>query len=109
METIHSIQEFDHILSENEAVLAYFSTENCTVCKLLKPKVYEMISESFPRLKMISIDSDKISQLSAQYRVFTAPTVVVFFESRETIRKSRTFGVDELKAEIQRFYSLLFE
>jgi len=109
METIHSIQEFDQVLSENEAVLAYFSTENCSVCKVLKPKVVEMAREAFPKLKMIYIESDKLPELAAQNRVFAAPTVAVFFEGRETIRKSRAFGVDELKLEIQRFYTLLFE
>ena len=109
METIHSIQEFDHILSENKAVLAYFSTENCSVCKILKPKVDEMISEAFPMLKMISVESDQLPEVAAQSNVFSSPTVVVYFEGRETIRKSRSFGVDELKSEIQRFYSILFE
>jgi thioredoxin 1 len=47
--------------------------------------------------------------LAAQNRVFAAPTVVVFFDGRETIRKSRAFGVDELKSEIQRPYSMMFE
>lgn len=95
-------------MSENDAVLAYFSTENCSVCHVLKPKVAEMVGASFPQLKMVFVESDKLPELAAQNRVFTAPTVVVFFAGRETIRKSRAFGVDELKAEIQRPYSLLF-
>ena len=109
METIRTIPEFDKLLAENDAVLAYFSTETCSVCHVLKPKVFEMGSESFPQMKMIFIESDKSPELAAQQRVFTAPTVVVFFAGRETIRKSRAFGVDELKAEIQRPYSLLFD
>jgi len=109
MKTIQSIPEFDLILAENDAVLAYFSTETCSVCHVLKPKVMEMVSESFPRMKMVFIESDKQPELAAQNRVFTAPTVVVFFAGRETIRKSRALGVDELKSEIERPYSLLFE
>jgi thioredoxin-like negative regulator of GroEL len=109
METIHSIQEFDRVLAENDAVLTYFSTENCSVCKVLKPKVFEMARDAFPSLKMIFIESDKLPELAAQNRVFAAPTVVVFFEGRKTIRKSRAFSVDELKSEINRSYSLLFE
>lgn len=108
METIQSIQGFTNVLAENDAVLAYFSTEICSVCKVLKPKVAEMIAESFPKMKMVFIDSDKLPELAAQNRVFTAPTVIVFFAGRETIRKSRAFGVDELKSEIERPYSLLF-
>jgi thioredoxin 1 len=109
METIHSTSEFEEILSEQDAVLAYFSTETCSVCHVLKPKVVEMVSEAFPKMKMVFIESDKLPELVAQNRIFTAPTVVVFFAGRETIRKSRAFGVDELRSEIQRPYSLMFE
>lgn len=109
METIRSISEFDLILAENDAVLAYFSTETCSVCHVLKPKVIEMVLESFPKMKMVFVESDKLPELAAQNRVFTAPTVAVFFAGRETIRKSRAFGVDELRSEIQRSYSLMFE
>jgi hypothetical protein len=109
MEPIHSIPEFELILAENNAVLAYFSTEGCSVCHVLKPKVIEMTSESFPKMKMVFVESDRLPELAAQNRVFTAPTVVVFFAGRETIRKSRAFGVDELKSEIARPYFLLFE
>ncbi len=109
METIKSLQEFEQLLEEQDAVLAYFSTEICSVCKVLKPKVIEMIAESFPKMKMVFVESDQLPEVAAQNRVFAAPTIVVFFAGRETIRKSRAFGIDELKAEISRPYSLMFE
>lgn len=108
METIKTIQEFDQIITEKDAVLAYFSTDVCNVCKVLKPKVSEMVLESFPEMKMIYVQSDKFPEVAAQNRVFAAPTIVVFFAGRETIRKSRSFGVDELRAEIERPYSMMF-
>lgn len=109
MKTIQSIQEFENILETEDAVLAYFSTEICNVCKVLKPKVVEMINESFPKVKMIYVQSDKLPEVAAQNRVFAAPTVVIFFAGRETIRKSRAFGLDELRSEIERPYSMMFE
>jgi thiol-disulfide isomerase/thioredoxin len=108
MKTIQSIPEFDQTLAETDDVLAYFLTETCSVCHVLKPKVIEMVSDSFPKMKMVFVESDKLPELAAQNRVFTAPTVVVFFAGRETIRKSRAFGVDELRSEIERPYSLMF-
>jgi hypothetical protein len=108
METIQSYPEFEQLLENQDAVLAYFSTDACNVCKVLKPKVHEMIAESFPQVKMVYVQSDKQPELAAQNRVFAAPTVVVFFAGRETIRKSRAFGIDELKAEIERPYSMMF-
>jgi len=71
--------------------------------------VIEMVSDSFPKMKMVFIESDKLPGLAAQNGVFTAPTIVIFFAGRETMRKSRAFGVDELRSEIQRPYSLMFE
>jgi thioredoxin-like negative regulator of GroEL len=109
MESLKTIQDFEQLLAEQDAVLAYFSTEVCSVCKVLKPKVLEMIAESFPQMKMVFVESDKLPELAAQNRVFAAPTIIVFFAGRETIRKSRAFGIDELKAEINRPYSLMFE
>lgn len=109
METIHSLDEFKSALVENKAVLAYFSTDACSVCVVLKPKVADLIRENFPQMKTFSIQSDHQPELAAQNRIFAAPTVLVFFEGRETIRKSRAFGIEDLKREIQRPYLLLFE
>ncbi len=108
METIQSLQEFEQLLAEQDAVLAYFSTEICSVCKVLKPKVIEMVAQSFPKMKMVFVESDQLPEVAAQNRVFAAPTIIVFFACRETIRKSRAFGIDELKAEILRPYSMMF-
>ena len=109
METIQSIEEFRKVFNENEAVLAYFSTEACSVCKVLKPKVEQMLSESFPQIKAVYIQSNQLPELAAQFRIFTSPIILVFFNGHETIRKSRAFGINELKAEIERPYSFLFE
>lgn len=109
MEPIYSLDEFQSALAENKAVLAYFSTDACSVCSVLKPKVADLIVENFPQIKTLYIQSDQQPELAAWNRIFTAPTVLVFFEGRETIRKSRVFGIEDLKREIQRPYSLLFE
>ena len=51
MKPIQSIQEFEQALTENDAVLAYFSTDICSVCKVLKPKIAELIANEFPKMK----------------------------------------------------------
>lgn len=109
MKPIQSISEFEELLASQDAVLAYFSTEACSVCKVLKPKVIDMVTESFPQLETVYVQSDQLPEVAAQNRVFAAPTIIVFFAGRETIRKSRAFGVDELRSEIERPYSMMFE
>jgi thioredoxin-like negative regulator of GroEL len=107
----HEIQSFDEFLklkNEEPALLAYFSTEICNVCKVLKPKVSEMVQNEFPKIKLIYIKSDKLPELAAQNQVFAAPTILVFFEGKEYIRKSRNIGIGELQSEIERPYSMIF-
>jgi thioredoxin-like negative regulator of GroEL len=109
MKSIQSLHVFEEILKKEDAVLVYFSTDICSVCKVLKPKVSEMIGNMFPEMKMVYIQSDQLPEVAAQNRVFAAPTIIVFFAGRETIRKSRAFGVDELRKKIERPYSMMFE
>lgn len=105
---ITSREEFENYLADNAAVLAYFSTAACSVCKVLKPKVAEMVSQEFPLIKPVYVEIDRLPELAAQHRIFAVPTLLVFFDGKETIRKSRSFGLDELKEEIGRLYRIMF-
>ena len=106
---IKSFEEFLTLKESESALLAYFSTEICNVCKVLKPKVAELIETDFPQMKMVYVKSDKFPEIAAQNQIFAAPTILVFFDGREYIRKSRNIGIGELQSEIERPYSMLFE
>jgi hypothetical protein len=75
---------------------------------VLKPKVKEMLTDSFPEIPMFYVDTVLTPDISAQHSVFTIPTIVVFFEGKEIIRKSRHIGVDQLQSEIERPYNIFF-
>ena len=106
---IISFEEFLDFQRNEKAFLAYFSTEACNVCKVLKPKVETMVKDKFPKIKLVYIKSDLLPEVAAQNRVFAAPTILVFFEGREHIRKSRNIGIGELEQEIERPYFIIFE
>ncbi len=105
---IKSLEEFNQILADNDAVLGYFSNETCNVCKVLKPQIYDMIQKNFPKIKAIYIDISEIPEISAQNSVFTIPTIIVYLAGKETFRKSRHLGVEELKDAIKRPYQIMF-
>lgn len=92
-----------------ENYLLYFSSDSCSICTVLKPKVEEMISDLFPKLNFHFIDIKEFPELAANYGVFTVPVVLVFFEKKEVIRKTRTFSVIELQESIERYYNLIFD
>ncbi len=106
--TIHTLDEYKELVVNEPALLVYFSTEECSVCKVLKPKVGEMLKENFPRIKLIDVSINQSPEIAAQNRVFAVPTLQVLFDGREYIRKSRNFGLDELRNEIDRPYQMMF-
>lgn len=106
--TITSLDEYNKLIEEELALLIYFSTNECNVCKVLKPKVGEMISEIFPEIKLFYVNINQSPDIAAQNRIFAVPTLQIIFDRREFVRKSRNFGLDELKAEIDRPYKLMF-
>lgn len=89
------------------AVAVYFSTPNCGVCHALRPKVEELFSNEFPAIKFVHIEIDKSPGISGEYGVFSAPTLLVFFEGKEFLRKVRLMGIQELQQKIERPYNML--
>jgi len=93
---------------KNNAVLAYFSHENCNVCKVLKPKVAELVATEFKKVKLFYVDIYKHPEVAAENGIFIAPTLLLFMEGKESLRLSRNFGIDELRTKINRPYELLY-
>lgn len=106
--TIHTLHEYNELVVTEPAMLIYFSTDECNVCKVLKPKVGEMLTENFPKIKLIYINLNQSPEIAAQNRIFAVPTIQVIFDGREYIRKSRNFGMDELRNAIDRPYQMMF-
>ena len=105
---VQSFEAFLKLKEEEPALLAYFSTEDCNVCKVLKPKVAELIQSEFPKIKLVYIKTDNLPEVAAQNQVFTVPTILIYFDGREYIRKSRNIGIGELQREIERPYAMIF-
>jgi len=107
--TIETLEQYNEIIEKENVVLFYFSHEQCNVCKVLKLKVAEMLNDEFPKAKMYYCDTKKSPELSAQNSIFAVPTILIYFSSRESVRKSRNMGINELRELIERPYSLIFE
>lgn len=109
MKNLLSTKQFDEFIKDNEAFLLYFSTPQCNVCKILKPKLEELISHEFPEIKMGYVNSELLPEVAAQQRIFTVPTILVFLDGKEFIRKSRNISLSEFQKEIERPYSMYFD
>lgn len=109
MQNVLSPEELNiHIVTE-DALLVYFSHEHCNVCKVLKPKINELINGYYPKFRILFCDTLAQPEIAAQYTVFTVPTIVIWFQGKETFRFSRNIGLQEFENTIKRTYYLLFD
>ena len=106
MQTLESINQ---TLSTHDAVLLYFSAPTCNVCHALKPKLTEAIMEHFPTFVIESIDISETPEIASYFTIFAIPTVLIFFQGREFLRKSRHMSVGEVVEAIERPYNLMVE
>lgn len=106
---IGSEEELEQIKREELGVLLYFSRVSCNVGGALEPKVINLLKDRFPKIPFYFVDMDLTPTIAAQYSVFVEPTIIVFFDGKETIRKSRLISIPELSQAIERIYSLAFE
>jgi len=104
---MQTIQTIENIIKENMAVMVYFSAPTCNVCHALKPKLLEAIDKNFKEFEVVSVDVSISQDISAHFSVFAIPTVLVFLDGKEFLRKSRHMSVDEVVREIKRPYKIM--
>ncbi len=105
---IQNENDFESVIKKHLGVLLYFSKKTCNVGEALEPKVIKLLDEYFPKIPFYFIDMDKTPTIAAKYSVFVEPTIIVLFDGKETIRKSRIISIGELSNNIDRIYKLAF-
>jgi thioredoxin-like negative regulator of GroEL len=104
MPTLESINE---TISHNLAVMLYFSAPTCNVCHALKPKLVDAIEKNFSTFEIVSIDISQTPEIASHFSVFAIPTLLIFLDGKEFLRKSRHMSVDEVIAAIKRPYDIM--
>lgn len=104
---MQTIETINNTIKENIAVMVYFSAPTCNVCHSLKPKLLEALDENFSEFKVVSVDISVEEGIAPHFGVFSIPTVLIFLDSKEFVRKSRNMSVNELIQEIQRPYEIM--
>ena len=108
MEAIYNASELEGLKSSSKGLLVYFSSESCSVCKVLRPKVLVMLYSDFPGMKARYVDIELSPMIAGQLRVFTIPTLLLYFDGKEQHRFSRNISLNQLEEAIAKPYSLLF-
>ncbi len=102
-----TIQTINETIENNSAVMLYFSAPTCNVCHALKPKLLEAIDSNFENFEIVSVDISETPEIASHFSVFAIPTLLIFLDGKEFLRKSRHMSVDEVIKEIKRPYDIM--
>lgn len=106
---LNTLEQVQLAIKNDISVLLYFKTQSCNVVEALEPKVEKLLSSTFPEMKKIEIDLNISPEIAAHFNAFVEPTILVFFEGKETIRRSRNISIIELESAVLRPYELIFK
>jgi len=104
---MNTIENIEKSIKENLAVMVYFSAPTCNVCHALKPKLLEALDTNFKEFKVESVDISVEEEIAPHFEVFAIPTVLIFLDGKEFLRRSRHMSVDEVIREIKRPYEIM--
>lgn len=106
---ISSGDQIEKAIASETGILVYFYSDRCAPCISLRPKVQQMVSEDFPKLKLVFINAENHPAIAAHYGVFANPCILVFFEGREFQRYSKYISISQLGYDLERIYTIAFQ
>lgn len=105
---LNTLAQLQEAISNNAGLIAYFYSDNCAPCISLRPKVKELISQSYPQMQLYFINSEKHPEIAAEFGIFANPTLLIYFDRKEYLRKSKYVSIPELSEGIERLYNMMF-
>lgn len=106
---INTIEAVQELIKEEMALLVYYYNDDCAPCISLRPKVEELIENDFPLMKLVFVNSKNFPMIPANYGVFSNPTLLLYFDGKESKRYSKYISIVELSQVIGRYYQMIYE
>lgn len=108
MITTESVSQIIELLKKNDMIMIYFGNRSCGVCSVILPKLESML-KYFPRIEFVYVEIQSMSKLSANYGVYTSPTILLYIQGKETLREAGIISLTQLESKVARYYELFFE
>ena len=92
------------VLGSDIPVLVDFYSDSCVPCKMISPLLSQLEEEYSGKVRIVKVNANFEDELTEQYGISAAPTLVVFKDGAEVIRRTGTANKDEI---IELFGSLI--
>lgn len=92
---IQSKEQYEQLLKERNPIILYFSSQTCSVCHAVFPKLMDLV-EDYP-ITVAKINVDEYIEIAGQNLVFTVPTILIMYEGKEILRESRFVDFSNLE------------
>lgn len=105
---VNSLEEIVKEIESKKAIILYFSSKNCAVCSVLKPKIEQKVYETFEKIEMYEIKSDDLPLVTSHFGVFNAPTIIFYLDGKEFFKEGRNISINQFIEKIKRPYKLYY-
>ncbi|NOX45689.1 MAG: thioredoxin family protein [Chlorobi bacterium] len=105
---IGSMPDIQEHIKNEMALIIYFYNDDCPPCLSLRPKVEAMVKNEYPEMELVFINSKHYPEIPASFGIFSNPTLLVYFDGKESKRFSKYVSTSELSQSIDRYYNLIF-
>ena len=92
---ISTIEEFDKIISSNSTVICKFYATWCGPCKLYA-KTFSDVSENYEDVPFLSIDVDKLPELTNKYKVKSVPMTIKIYNGEVVSSKNGSMSQSDV-------------
>lgn len=96
---IESYEQLLETIAQNELMLVFSKTPNCSVCHADLPRVDEIATDYGLDAYLVDVSEHPLAL--GQLNLFSAPTVILFHEGREIHRQARFIDFLTLRYRIE--------
>lgn len=97
------MSEFKDIINGQKPTLVDFYATWCGPCKMMHPILDQLKASVGESVSIVKIDVDKNQELSAQYRIQSVPTLMIFKGGELKWRASGVHQASDLEVKLKEF------
>ena len=97
------MENFNDIIKSGKLTLVDFYATWCGPCKMMHPVLEQLKEDLGDSIRIIKIDVDKNEAISAQYRIMSVPTFMLFKNGEAVWRQSGTIRLNDFKNIISQY------